>query len=163
MAEWANIVGTTGSAGDAYLTLRGLRTLFPRIEAQQQTAQQLAEFLASHPAICTVHYPGLPNHPGHDIARKQQAGFGAMLSFEIAGSNANARKLAEGLRVFTLAESLGGVESLIAHPATMTHVSMSAEDRARAGIRDTLFRLSVGLESVEDLRADLATALNTLS
>jgi cystathionine gamma-synthase len=159
MAEWANIVGTTGSPNDAYLTLRGVRTLFPRVEAQQRTAQDLAEFLARHKAVTTVHYPGLPTHPGYDIACRQQTGFGAMLSFEIGGGMPNVRKAVERLKVFTLAESLGGVESLVAHPTTMTHASMSEEARARAGIRDNLLRLSIGLESVDDLRADLAAAL----
>jgi len=156
LAEWANIVGTTGSPSDAYLTLRGVRTLFPRIEAQQKTAQQLAEFLAGSKKVSAVHYPGLATHAGHDIARRQQAGFGAMLSFAITG---DVRTFVRKLALFTLAESLGGVESLIAHPATMTHASMSQEARTRAGIGDSLLRLSVGLEAVEDLQQDLANAL----
>lgn len=156
LAEWANIVGTTGSPSDAYLTLRGVRTLFPRIEAQQKTAQHLAEFLAASKKVSAVHYPGLAAHAGHDIARRQQTGFGAMLSFAIDG---DVGTFVRKLTVFTLAESLGGVESLIAHPATMTHVSMSKEARARAGIGDNLLRLSFGLEAVEDLQQDLANAL----
>lgn len=159
LAEWANIVGTTGSPADAALTLRGLRTLFPRVEAQQRTAQSLAEFLVRHPGVWAVHYPGLASHPGHKIASRQQAGFGAMLSFEISGGINQIRRVVEQLQVFTLAESLGGVESLIAHPATMTHATMPPEARARAGISDNLLRLSVGLEAVEDLKSDLAGAL----
>jgi cystathionine gamma-synthase len=159
MAEWANIIGTTGSPMDAYMTLRGVRTLFPRVEAQQKTALELAAFLAGHPRVTAVHYPGLETHPGHHIALRQQRGFGAMLSFEISGDVAGLRKVIEDFRLFTLAESLGGVESLVAHPATMTHVSLSEDARAVAGIRDNLLRLSVGLEAVEDLREDLDHAL----
>ncbi len=161
--EWANIVGTTGSPADAALTLRGMRTLFARVEAQQRTAQTLAEFLLRHPAVGPVHYPGLKSHPGHEIAARQQAGFGAMLSFEISGGIAHVRRVVERLQVFTLAESLGGVESLIAHPATMTHASMSPQAQARAGLTDSLLRLSIGLEAVEDLKDDLADALAAIN
>lgn len=156
LASWANITGVTGSPFDAHLTLRGLRTLFPRIERQQQTAGIIAEFLQQHELVTAVHYPGLRNHAGHDIAKRQQHGFGAMLSFEIAGGEGAVRKFVDALRVFTLAESLGGVESLVAHPTTMTHAGMSSEARHRAGINDNLLRLSIGLESEIALLDDLA-------
>ena len=162
LADWANITGVTGAPFDAYMTLRGLRTLFPRIEAQQRSAASLAVFLQRHPRVSAVHYPGLPSHPGHAIAKAQQAGFGAMLSFEIDGDRADLRRVVEALRVFTLAESLGGIESLIAHPATMTHASMTADARRAAGISDMLLRVSVGLEAEQDLLNDLARALATL-
>ncbi len=155
---WANCLGVTGAPFDAWLTLRGLRTLFARIERQQATAGRIAEWLVAHPAVGAVHYPGLPGHPGHAVAARQQRGFGAMLSFELADLDA-ARAFAEGLRVFTLAESLGGVESLVAHPALMTHAAMTPDARVTAGITDGLLRLSVGLEHPEDLLADLSAAL----
>ncbi|AHB48372.1 cystathionine gamma-synthase [Hyphomicrobium nitrativorans NL23] len=158
-AAWANIVGTTGSAFDAYLTLRGIRTLFPRIAQQQQSALAIARHLAKSASVERVHYPGLPSHPGHTIAKAQQSGFGAMLSFELAGGGEAARRFVETVRIFTLAESLGGVESLVAHPATMTHAGMDADARQAAGITDGLLRLSVGLEAEEDLIEDLEAAL----
>ncbi|MCJ2135908.1 cystathionine gamma-synthase [Methylobacterium sp. J-026] len=162
LAAWANTIGVTGSPLDAYLTLRGLRTLFVRVEQQQRTAGRLAAFLEGHPAVSRVHYPGLPSHPGHALAKTQQAGFGAMLSFELAGGRDAVRAFVEVLRVFTLAESLGGVESLIAHPPTMTHAAMDPEARAIAGITDGLLRLSVGLEAEDDLLADLSHGLAAL-
>lgn len=161
LASWANVTGVTGAPFDAYLTLRGLRTLFARVERQQRTAAELARFLQRHPSVQAVHYPGLDTHPGHEIAKAQQQGFGAMLSFEIAGGAEAARRFCEAVEVFTLAESLGGVESLVAHPATMTHASMSADVRRAAGITDGILRLSVGLEGEADLRDDLARALAT--
>lgn len=160
LAEWANITGVTGAPFDAYLTLRGLRTLFPRVERQQTTALAVAEFLAKHPLVSAVHYPGLPADPGHAIAKAQQGGFGAMLSFELAGGTAEVRSFVEAVKVFTLAESLGGIESLVAHPATMTHANMSPSARSAAGISDALLRLSIGLEAEEDLIADLEAALS---
>ena len=163
LADWANITGVAGAPFDAYLTLRGLRTLFPRIEAQQRTAASLAAFLQQHPRVDAVHYPGLETHPGHTIARSQQTGFGAMLSFDLRGDIDDVRRFVELLRVFTLAESLGGIESLIAHPATMTHASMSADVRRAAGIRDTLLRLSVGMEAEADLIGDLRHGFSILS
>lgn len=163
LAWWANCTGVTGSPFDAYLTLRGVRTLFARIERQQATAGRVAEVLAAHPAVKAVHYPGLKSHPNHTLAARQQSGPGAMLSFELHGGAEAVRDLVEALEVFTLAESLGGVESLIAHPATMTHAAMTPEQRATAGIGDGLVRLSVGLEHVEDLLADLAPALDQLT
>jgi cystathionine gamma-synthase len=159
LASWANIVGTTAAPFDSYLTLRGIRTLFPRTEWQQRSAQAIAEFLAAHPRVAVCHYPGLPAHPGHAIARAQQTGFGAMLSFEVRGGSAAAGCFLEALRLFNLAESLGGIESLVAHPETMTHAEMSAEARAAAGITSGLIRLSVGLEDAENLIADLEQAL----
>ncbi|MGH6949871.1 MAG: cystathionine gamma-synthase [Vitreimonas sp.] len=156
---WANCTGVTGAPFDAWLTLRGLRTLGVRIAQQEQTAAFIARWLDVHPAVARVHYPGLPQHPGHEIARTQQSGFGAMLSFELADA-AGARVFSAKLRSFTLAESLGGIESLIAHPASMTHASMSPEARAVAGIGDALFRLSIGLEHADDLIRDLEVALD---
>jgi cystathionine gamma-synthase len=161
-AEWTNITGTGGAPFDAYLTLRGLRSLFPRIEMQQRTAASLATSLHQHPHVRAVHYPGLATHPGHEIAKAQQAGFGAMLSFELFGDLTDIRRFVQPLRLFTLAESLGGVESLIAHPATMTHASMSPTARRVAGISDTLLRLSIGLEAERDLLRDLERGFSAL-
>ncbi len=159
LTAWATTTGVTGAPFDAYLTLRGIRTLFARIERQQATARAIAEFLLRHPAVSAVHYPGLADHPSHAIAKSQQSGFGAMLSFEVASGVAGVRRFVEAVEVFTLAESLGGIESLVAHPATMTHASMSVEARAEAGISDSLIRLSVGLENEADLLSDLGGAL----
>ncbi|MFN4092827.1 MAG: cystathionine gamma-synthase [Brevundimonas sp.] len=158
LAWWANCLGVTGSPFDAYLTLRGVRTLFARVERQQATAGRIAEWLEAHPAVKAVHYPGLKSHPGHAVAGRQQSGFGAMLSFELADIDA-VRAFVDGLQVFTLAESLGGVESLVAHPVKMTHAAMTPEARVTAGITDGLLRLSVGLEHPEDLITDLTAAL----
>jgi cystathionine gamma-synthase len=163
LGAWANITGVTGSPFDSYMTLRGVRTLFARVEQQQKNAAAIATFLSSHPAVAAVYYAGLPTHPHHALARAQQSGFGAMLSFEIAGGTDAVRRFVEAVRVFTLAESLGGIESLVAHPATMTHASMTAEARQAAGISDSLLRLSVGLESEADLLDDLAQALQAAS
>ena len=160
---WANVTGVTGAPFDAYLTLRGIRTLFPRIEQQQRSAAAVADFLDRHPRVSAVHYPGLASHPGHAIAARQQSGFGAMLSFEIAGGVESVARFVEAVKVFTLAESLGGIESLVAHPSTMTHVGMGAEGRAAAGIGDNLLRLSIGLEAESDLLEDLAAALDATS
>ncbi|MEN2791033.1 cystathionine gamma-synthase [Sphingomonas oligophenolica] len=159
LRAWANVTGVTGSPFDAWLTLRGLRTLFVRIERQQKTAGTIAAFLKRQPQVVAVHYPGLEDHPGHALAGRQQRGFGAMLSFELAGDINAIRRFCEGVRVFTLAESLGGVESLVAHPATMTHAEMGAEGRRVAGISDQVLRLSIGLEHEDDLLADIAHAL----
>lgn len=163
LKDWANAMGLTGSPFDAYLTLRGLRTLFPRMEHQQRTAFAMADFLDRHPCVETVHYPGLPSHPGHAIAERQQRGYGAMLSFNIKGGADGARRFVEAVKVFTLAESLGGIESLVAHPATMTHASMGIEARRAAGIDDSLLRLSIGLEGERDLLMDLDHALRTVA
>jgi len=156
---WANALGITGAPFDSFLTLRGLRTLDARLRVHQENTAALLAVIDGHPAVRAVHYPGLASHPGHAIAARQQAGFGAMLSFELAGGEAAVRAFLDGLQWFTLAESLGGVESLVAHPATMTHAAMSVEARAAAGIGDGLLRVSVGIEHADDLVADLATAL----
>lgn len=158
LAWWANALGITGAPFDSWLTLRGLRTLAVRMRQHEANALQLATLLAANPAVRAVHYPGLPTHADHALARRQQRGFGGMLSFELADAAAVPVFL-DGLACFTLAESLGGVESLVAHPATMTHASMTAQVRSRAGITDALLRLSVGIEAVEDLAADLQRAL----
>ena len=156
---WANMIGATGAPFDSYLTLRGIRSLFARIERQQLTAGAVARFLAQHPRVRAVHYPGLPSHPGHELAARQQSGFGAMLSFELHEGLEAVRRFVAALRVFTLAESLGGVESLIAHPASMTHVGMGEEARRAAGISEGLLRVSIGLEAEEDLLSDLTASL----
>jgi len=133
LSHWANVTGTAGAPLDAYMTLRGLRTLFPRIERQQGNAMAVAQFLVEHPSVAAVHYPGLDSDQGHSLASAQQDGFGAMLSFELRGGVDAVRRFIEAVEVFTLAESLGGVESLVAHPATMTHSGMGAEARGAAG------------------------------
>src|SRR5690606_30522627 len=156
---WANCTGATGSPFDSYLTLRGVRTLHARMRAHEENAQALAGLLAAHAAVRRVHYPGLPAHPGHAIAARQQRGFGAIVSFELHGGTPAVRRFVERLRVFTLAESLGGVESLVAHPATMTHASMDTDARRDAGISDGLLRLSVGIEATADLVRDLERSL----
>ncbi|MBL8546789.1 MAG: cystathionine gamma-synthase [Hyphomonadaceae bacterium] len=156
---WANCTGVTGAPFDSWLTIRGLRTLSVRLERQQRSAGGIAEWLAAHPRVSAVYYPGLESHATHAIAKKQQKGFGAMLSFEIDGGEREVRAALERISVFTLAESLGGIESLAAHPASMTHASMAPEARRTAGIGDTLLRLSIGLEHEEDLLADLEQAL----
>jgi cystathionine gamma-synthase len=156
---WANALGLTGSPFDSFLTLRGLRTLDARLRVHQENADAIVALLDNHPAVSQVYFPGLSSHPGHAVAARQQKGFGAMLSVELHGGEAAVRAFVDGLRYFTLAESLGGVESLVAHPASMTHAAMTAEARAKAGISDGLLRLSVGIEAAEDLLADLAQAL----
>jgi len=159
LAWWANALGLTGSPFDSFLTLRGLRTLDARLRVHQENAVAIAELLDGHEAVSRVHFPGLLSHPGHALAARQQKGFGAMLSVELHGGEAAVRAFVDGLRYFTLAESLGGVESLIAHPASMTHAAMTAQARADAGIPEGLLRLSVGIESCEDLLADLQLGL----
>jgi cystathionine gamma-synthase len=160
LSWWANCIGATGAPFDSYLTLRGVRTLHARLRAHGENAGRVAELLSTHPAVARTHYPGLLSHPQHALACRQQSGFGAMVSFELLGDVANVRVFLEGLRCFSLAESLGGVESLIAHPATMTHAAMDAEARRRAGISDTLLRLSIGIEDGEDLLADVRAGLD---
>ena len=157
---WANALGIAGAPFDSFLTLRGLRTLDARLRVHQENTVALVDLLKDHPAVRTLHYPGLASHPGHALAARQQHGFGAMLSLELEGGERAVRAFVDGLEYFTLAESLGGVESLIAHPATMTHAAMSAEARAAAGIGDGLLRLSVGIEHADDLVADIAAALD---
>jgi cystathionine gamma-synthase len=157
---WANALGITGAPFDSFLTLRGLRTLDVRLRAHQENTAALVALLQAHPAVRALHYPGLATHPGHALAARQQKGFGAMLSLELDGDTEAVRAFIEGLEYFTLAESLGGVESLIAHPATMTHAAMTTEARAAAGIGDGLLRLSVGIEHADDLVADISSALD---
>ena len=157
---WGNALGITGAPFDSYLTLRGLRTLHVRIKQHVENAGAVVDALREHPAVGRLFYPGLATHIGHDVAKRQQTGFGAMASFEIHGGVQAVERFTERLRHFTLAESLGGVESLVAHPATMTHASMTPEARATAGISESLVRLSIGIESADDLIADLRQALD---
>ncbi len=159
LSWWANALGLSGSPFDSFLTLRGLRTLDARMRVHQTNAAMIAEFLSLHDCVSQVYFPGLNSHPQHQLARRQQSGFGAMLSFELHGGLAAARNFVENLQLVTLAESLGGVESLIAHPATMTHAAMSKDARVQAGISDGLLRLSVGIESESDLINDIKSAL----
>lgn len=159
LRHWANVVGSAGAPFDSWLTMRGLRTLFPRMEQQQINAMAVANFLENHPAVAKVHFPGLPSDPGHAIASRQQRGFGAMLSFDLQGGLPAVRQFLKSVQFFTLAESLGGIESLVAHPATMTHADMGEEARAVAGISDSLLRLSIGLEAEHDLLAGLELGL----
>jgi cystathionine gamma-synthase len=159
VAWWANCLGLTGSSFDSFLTLRGLRTLQARLDVHGRNATHLAAWLATQPGIAKVHYPGLPDHPDHALAARQQKGFGAIVTLELEGGTAAVQRFVEGLEYFSLAESLGGVESLIAHPATMTHAAMEPAARLAAGLSDGLLRLSIGIEAVEDLQADLAAGL----
>ncbi|UTV27940.1 O-succinylhomoserine (thiol)-lyase [Photobacterium atrarenae] len=158
LSWWANCIGATGAPFDAYLTLRGLRTLAPRMRLHEENSAKILDYLQSQPLVGQIYHPSQPEHPGHAIALKQQQGFGAMLSFEIAGSQAQLAAFVRQLQCFSLAESLGGTESLICHPASMTHRAMSDEAQAEAGIKPSLLRLSVGLEDADDLIADLAQA-----
>lgn len=160
---WANCLGITGGAFDAYMTLRGLRTLQPRMQQHQHNAEQVAAYLQQQPLVSKVYYPGLPEHPGHAIAKAQQKGFGGMLSFDLATDPALLPIFLASLQCFTLAQSLGGVESLICHPGSMTHASMNAEAQHVAGIGPTLLRVSVGIEAIDDLLADLATAFKAVA
>jgi cystathionine gamma-lyase len=154
-----NSVGAIAGPFDAFLTLRGVKTLALRMERHCQNALELAQWLEQQPQVARVYYPGLPSHPQHALACRQMRGFGGMISLDLNTDLAGARRFLEQVKIFALAESLGGVESLIEHPAIMTHASIPAENRARLGIADALVRLSVGIEDVEDLRADLAQAL----
>jgi cystathionine gamma-synthase len=156
---WANAIGVTGAPFDSFLTLRGVRTLHARMRVHAENTAAVVDYLAKHAGVERVNYPGLPDHPGHDIARRQQSGFGAMLSFELAGGEAAVEAFLSGLECFTLAESLGGVESLISHPASMTHAGMEESARLRAGIGPGLLRVSVGIEDPADLVADLTAGL----
>ena len=160
LAWWCNCLGVSGGAFDSYLTLRGLRTLQPRLRAHQENAAVIVEILDAHPAVGKVYFPGLASHPQHALAARQQRGFGAMLSFDLVGGVPAVEAFVNGLQSFTLAESLGGVESLVAHPATMTHAAMDAEARRVAGLGDGLLRLSVGIEAIEDLSVDIDAALD---
>jgi cystathionine gamma-synthase len=157
---WANCLGITGAPFDSYLTLRGLRTLPLRWQAHERNARAVAELLASHPAVDEAIYPGLENHPQHELARRQQDGFGAIVAARLRGGEAEVRTLVESLQYFSLAESLGGVESLVSHPATMTHASMEPEARHTAGICGQLVRFAVGVEDAADLLGDLRRGLD---
>jgi cystathionine gamma-lyase len=161
LAFLQNAVGAIASPFDSFLALRGLKTLHLRMERHCSNAQNLAEWLTDHPAVERVMYPGLPSHPQHALARRQMKAFGGMIAVVLKGDLACARRVLERCRIFALAESLGGVESLIEHPAIMTHASVPAEQRQLAGISDTLIRLSVGVEEFEDLRQDLEQAMAT--
>ena len=155
----ANAHGTVSAPFDSWLVLRGAKTLPVRLRQHETNARAIAHFLDDHPAVKRVCYPGLRNHPGHDIARRQQNGYGGMVSFFVDEAQADVKELLRSTEVFALAESLGGVESLIEHPATMSHASMAPEQREEASITDGLIRLSVGIESTDDLRTDLDQAL----
>jgi len=160
LAWWANCIGITGSAFDSFLALRGLKTLPIRMKQHQENANKVAEFLKEHAAVDVVYFPGFPEHAGHEIAKKQQSSFGAMLSFEVRGGVESVKKLFDNLSLFTLAQSLGGVESLISHPSTMTHAGMEIKDQLEAGITQSLVRISVGIEDIDDILADLAHGLS---
>jgi cystathionine gamma-synthase len=159
LAWWANAIGVTGAPFDSFMTLRGVRTLHARTRVHEENTAAVVQALDGHAVVRQVYYPGLPGHPGHELARKQQSGFGAMLSVELNGGETAVRAFLDGLECFTLAESLGGVESLIAHPASMTHAGMDEAARLRAGIGPGLLRVSVGIEDADDLVADLKAAL----
>lgn len=158
LADTANALGTTASPMEAWLVLRGVKTLAYRMEGHQVNAMRVAEFLADHPRVRKVYYPGLASHPQHELAKRQMTGFGGMVSFELDEA-VNPKAFVEGLEIFRLAESLGGVESLICQPWSMTHASMPEDARVAGGITQALFRLSVGLEDAEDLVADLGNGL----
>ena len=159
LAWWANCLGLTGAPFDSYLTLRGLRTLHARLAVHGRNAQGLAEWLSMQSPVSRVWYPGLPAHPGHALAARQQSGFGAIVSFELKDGIPAVKRFVTGLSCISLAESLGGVESLVAHPVTMTHAAMDEASRRAAGLTDGLLRLAVGIESLADLRGDLEAAL----
>lgn len=158
---YQNSVGATPDPFGCFLVLRGTKTLPVRMDRHTENARQIAEWLDNHPAVERVHYPGLESHPNHDLAARQMDDFGGMLSFELDGTKEMARSLVSSTEVFTLAESLGGVESLIEQPATMTHAAVPREERLAAGLRDGLIRVSVGLENLDDLRNDLEQAIET--
>jgi len=160
LAWWGNALGLVGAPFDSFMTLRGLRTLDARLRVHQENTAQIAEILGQHRAVSRLHYPGCVGHPGHAIARKQQDGFGALISFELAGGENAVRRFVSGLEFFSLAESLGGVESLVAHPSTMTHAAMDDAAKQLAGITPGLLRLSIGIEHADDLIADLIAALD---
>jgi cystathionine beta-lyase/cystathionine gamma-synthase len=163
--EWLKFVQNAEGAilgpMDAWLVLRGTKTLPIRMERHNQNGLALAEFLAAHPKVTKVHYPGLPQHPEHELAKRQMRGFGGLIAFQL-GSIENARTLLEGVELMALAESLGGVETLISHPVTMTHAAVPLEHRQRIGLTDDMVRVSVGIENIDDLRQDLAQALDRI-
>ncbi|EJG0735359.1 O-succinylhomoserine (thiol)-lyase [Vibrio parahaemolyticus] len=158
LAWWGNCIGATGTPFDSYMTLRGIRTLGARMRVHEESSQHVLNYLQQQALVAKIYHPSLPDHPGHEIAKKQQSGFGSMLSFEFAGSFEQLKVFVKELELFSLAESLGGVESLICHPASMTHRAMGEEVLAEAGVSHQLLRLSVGLEDAQDLIADLDQA-----
>ncbi|HGF3679620.1 O-succinylhomoserine (thiol)-lyase [Vibrio parahaemolyticus] len=158
LAWWGNCIGATGTPFDSYMTLRGIRTLGARMRVHEESSQHVLNYLQQQALVAKIYHPSLPDHPGHEIAKKQQSGFGSMLSFEFAGSFEQLKVFVKELELFSLAESLGGVESLICHPASMTHRAMGEEALAEAGVSYQLLRLSVGLEDAQDLIADLDQA-----
>ncbi len=158
-----NATGAVPGPQDCFLILRGIKTLHLRVREACHNAEKIAHFLVNHPAVDKVYYPGFKTHPNHKIAKKQMRLFGAMVSFDIKGGDVeDAKKVLSGTHLFSLAESLGGVESLIGHPASMTHASIPREERLKVGLTDSLIRLSVGIEDVEDLIEDLKMALDKL-
>jgi cystathionine beta-lyase/cystathionine gamma-synthase len=163
--EWLRFVQNAEGAilgpMDAWLVLRGTKTLPLRMDRHNASAQALAEFLAAHPKVTRVHFPGLPAHPHHALARRQMRGFGGLIAFEL-GSLERARTLLNSVRLMALAESLGGVETLISHPATMTHASVPPDRRLQIGITDDMVRVSVGIEDLDDLKEDLMQALDQI-
>jgi len=163
LAFWANCTGITGSPFDSFQVLRGLRTLDVRMQRHCENAEKVASYLKSHAQVDKVYFPGFEDHPGHEIAAEQQLGFGAMISFELKGGVEEVKKFLSGLNIFSLAESLGGVESLVCHPSTMTHLAVSLEDQKTAGIEQNLLRLSIGLEGYQDIQADLESGFSQLS
>jgi len=159
LAFFQNAVGSVPGPNDCFLVLRGTKTLHLRMDRHCATAQRLAQFLAKHPEVTKVHYPGLPGHPGHALAKRQMSQFGGMISFVVKGDVARGKRVAGATKLFACAESLGGVESLIEHPPSMTHASIPAEIRRARGLDDGLLRISVGVEDPDDLEADLEQAL----
>jgi cystathionine gamma-lyase len=153
-----NAVGAVPSPMDSFLVMRGTKTLHVRMDRHEQNARALAAWLSAHPQVAKVIYPGLDSHPQHDLAKRQQRGFGGMISFVLKGGLDESRRFLSTCQLFTLAESLGGVESLIEHPAIMTHASIPADRRNALGIVDGFIRLSVGIEDLDDQRADLERA-----
>lgn len=159
LRHWANVLGLTGSPFDAYLTLRGLRSLDARLRVHEENALRLVQAADGHEALAALHHPSLASHPQHDLAKRQQKGFGSIITLDLAGGRPAVDRFLDGLQIFHLAESLGGVESLICHPETMTHAGMTPEAREIAGITSGMLRLSVGIESGADLEAVLLEAL----
>lgn len=157
-----NALGQGASPFDCWLVLRGIKTLVPRMKAHEENANVVAKFLEGHPAVRKVYYPGLKSHPQHELARRQQRGFGGMVSFELEGGLKEVHQVLRSVRIFSVAESLGGVESLISHSVSMTHASMDPELRAKAGINERVLRLSVGIEDVNDLLEDLSQAFDSI-
>ncbi len=163
LAWWANCLGVTGGAFDSYLALRGVRTLHARMAVHESNAATVIDLLGRHSAVATVHHPSLPGHPGHKLAARQQQLFGGIVTFELHGGLDAAKTFMEGLTLFCPAESLGGTESLVSHPGTMTHASMPPDVQLAAGITPGMIRLSVGIEQIDDLLADLAGALDRVA